>query len=140
MADSFYVEMRNAMLGAWTHSFVDLNTDNTRVGLRDEGTTALNLTTQVDLADIVTAIVAESANVGTPTVGVVAAGVFDHDNVTFTAVSGASVESLDYFKETGTDSTSPLICNIDSATGLPVTPNGGDITWTPNASGVFQIT
>ena len=140
MADAFYVEMRNAMLGAWTHSFVDLNTDNTRVGLRDEGTTALNLTTQIDLADIVTAIVAESANVGTPTVGSVAAGVFDHDNVTFTAVSGASVESLDYFKETGTDSTSPLICNIDSATGLPVTPNGGDITWTPNASGVFQIT
>lgn len=140
MADAFYVEMRNAMLGAPTHSVVDLNTDNTRIGLRDEGTTAINLTTQVDLADIVTAIVAESANLGTPTVGVVAAGVFDHDNVTFTAVSGASVESLDYWKETGTDSTSPLIMNIDSATGLPVTPNGGDITYTVHASGALQIT
>lgn len=140
MADAFYVEFRNSILGAPTHSAIDLNTDNTRVGLRDEGTTALNLTTQVDLADIVTAIVAESSNLASPTVGVVAAGVFDHADVTFTAVSGASVESLDYFKETGTDSTSPLICNIDSATGLPVTPNGGNITWTPNASGVFQIT
>lgn len=140
MADAFYVEYRNAMQGAWTHSFPDLNTDNVRVGLRDEGTTAINLTTQVDLADIVSAIVAESANVGSPTVGVVAAGVFDHADVTFTAVSGASVESLDYWKETGTDSTSPLLANIDSATGLPVTPNGGDITWAPNASGVWQIT
>ena len=140
MADAFYVEQRNAMFGAWTHSFVDLNTDNIRIGLRDEGTTALNLTTQVDLADIVTALVAESSNLTGLTVGVVAAGVFDHDNVTWTAVSGASVESLDYFKETGTDSTSPLVMNIDSATGLPVTPNGGDITFTPSGSGVVQNT
>ena len=140
MADAFYVEMRNAMLGAWTHSFVDLNTDNTRCALRDEGTTAINLSTQVDLADVVSAHVAESANLGTPTVGSVAAGVFDHDNVTFSEVTGDSCESIDYYKETGTDSTSPLICNIDSATGLPVTPNGGNITWTPSASGVFQIT
>ena len=140
MADAFYVEYRNAMLGAWTHSFPDMNTDTFRIGLRDEGTTALNLTTQVDLADVVTAHVAESGNLGSLTVGTVAAGVFDHADVTFTAVSGASVESLDYFKETGTDSTSPLLANIDSATGLPVTPNGGDITWAPSASGVWQIT
>jgi hypothetical protein len=140
MADSFYVEMRNAMLGAWTHSFVDLNTDNTRCALRDEGALALDLVGDFDLADTVAGHVAESANLGTPTVGVVAAGVFDHDNVTFSSVTGASCESIDYYKETGTDSTSPMICNIDSATGLPVTPNGGDITWTPSASGVFQIT
>ena len=138
MADASYVEFRNAILGAPTHSAIDLNTDTFRIGLRDEGTTAINLTTQVDLADVVSAHVAESGNLAGLTVGVVAAGVFDHDNVTFTAVSGASVESLDYFKETGTDSTSPPLWNIDSATGLPVTPNGGDITWTPSASGVYQ--
>lgn len=140
MADAFSVEYRNAMQGAWTHSFPDLNTDNLRVGLRDEGTTAIDMTTHVDLADIVAAIVAESANLTTPTVGSVAAGVFDHDNVTFSTVTGASVESLDYWKETGTDSTSPYLANIDSATGLPVTPNGGDIVYTPHTSGVWQIT
>ena len=140
MADAFYVEMRNAMLGAPTHSVVDLNTDTVKVALRDEGTVAINLTTHVDLADISTAIVGTAQTVTSPTVGVVAAGVFDHADVTFTAVTGNSVESLDYYKDSGVSTTSPLICNIDSATGLPVTPNGGDITWTPNASGVFQIT
>lgn len=140
MADAFYVEFRNAILGAPTHSVIDLNADNLRCALRDEGVSALNLTTQVDLADVVAGHVAESANLSALTVGVVAAGVFDHGNVTFSAVTGASCESIDYFKETGTDSTSPMICNIDSATGLPVTPNGGDITWTPSVSGVFQIT
>jgi hypothetical protein len=140
MADAFYQEFCNAILGAPTHSAIDLNTDDVKVGLRDEGVTAINLATQVDHADITSALVATSTNVGTPTVGVVAYGVFDHDNVTFSAVSGASCESLDYWKDSGVSATSPLICNLDSATGLPVTPNGGDITWTPNASGVFQIT
>lgn len=54
-------------------------------------------------------------------------------------MSGASVESLDYFKDSGVEATSPTLFNIDSATGLPVTPNGGDITWTPNVSGVVQV-
>ena len=142
MADAFYEEFRNAMFGEATHSVIDLSSggDNIRCALRDEGTTAINLATQVDLADVVSAHVAESANVGTQTVGSAAVGAFDHDNVTFSSVTGASVESIDYYKETGTDSTSPLIANIDSATGLPVTPNGGDIVWTPAAGGVVQIT
>lgn len=140
MADAFYEVFRNAILGNIVHSLPDLNTDDVRIVLRDEGADALNLADQ-DLADIAAgARIAVSAAVGSPTVGVVAVGAFDHDNVTFVAVSGASVESLDYYKHTGTDSTSPLIMNIDSATGLPVTPNGGDITWTPHASGVTQIT
>jgi hypothetical protein len=140
MADAFYVEQRNGMLGQWTHSFADLNTDTIKVALRDEGTTAIDLVAHVDLADVSTAHVGTAQTVGTPTVGSVAAGVFDHANVTWSAVTGASVESLDYYKDSGVAGTSPLICNIDSATGLPVTPNGGDITWTPSASGVFQIT
>lgn len=140
MADAFYEVFRNAILGNIVHSLPDLNTDDVRVVLYDEGADALNIADQ-DLADITAgARIAVSGAVGTPTVGVVAVGTFDHDNVTFTAVTGASVESLTYYKHTGTDSTSPLIVNIDSATGLPVTPNGGDITWTPHASGVFQIT
>ena len=140
MADAFYVEFRNAILGAATHSAIDLDGDNIKIGLRDEGTTAIDLATHVDLADVSSAHVDTSANLTSPTVGVVAAGVFDHADETFTGVSGASVESLDYYKDSGTAGTSPLICNIDSATGLPVTPNGGDIVWAPNASGVFQIT
>ena len=68
-------------------------------------------------------------------------GVFDGDDVTWTGVSGASVEALVFFrKNAGADTTWPLITYIDaSVTNLPVTPNGGDISSTWNASGIFAI-
>ena len=141
MADAFYAEYRNGMLGGGVHAQPNLATDDIRVALRDEGTVALNLATNIDLDDVSTAHVATSAAFASATVGTVAAGAFDHEDITFASVSGASVESLDYYNyETAVDTTSPMICNIDSSTGLPVTPNGGDITWTLAAGGVFQIT
>lgn len=68
-------------------------------------------------------------------------GNFDGDDVTYTAVSGASVEALVlYRKNAGANTTWPLICYIDtSVTGLPVTPNGGNITVTWNGSGIFKL-
>jgi hypothetical protein len=67
-------------------------------------------------------------------------GTFDAADVTFTSVTGVSVEALIIFKDTGTAGTSSLICFIDvAASGLPVTPNGGNITVTFNASGIFSI-
>ncbi len=77
----------------------------------------------------------------TKTIGVVAEGVFDGDNLTYTAVTGNSVEALViYRKNAGANTTWPLIAYIDTGvTGLPVTPNGGNITITWNASGIFQL-
>lgn len=68
-------------------------------------------------------------------------GVFDGANVTYTAVTGNSVEALVlYRKNAGANTTWPLVAYIDtSVTGLPVTPNGGDITITWNASGIFAL-
>lgn len=68
-------------------------------------------------------------------------GTFDGDNVTFTSVSGSSVEAIVlYRKNAGANTTWKLIAYIDTGvTGLPVTPNGGDITITWNASGIFTI-
>lgn len=67
-------------------------------------------------------------------------GVFDGGDVTFTAVSGATVEALVLYIDTGTAGTSRLVAYIDTGvTGLPVTPNGGDITITWNASGIFAL-
>ena len=48
-------------------------------------------------------------------------------------------ESVVELKDTGTTSTSNLIAFWDTATGLPVTPNGGDITVTFSASGHFTF-
>lgn len=67
-------------------------------------------------------------------------GVFDGSDVTFTAVTGSQVTKLVIYIDTGTGSTSPLVAFIDTGvTNLPVTPNGGDITITWNASGIFAL-
>lgn len=68
-------------------------------------------------------------------------GVFDADDITVTAVSGSSVESINLYKDTGTASTSPLILYVDTATGLAFTPNGGDLTiqWDNGANKIFAL-
>ncbi len=68
-------------------------------------------------------------------------GTFDGTDLTFTAVTGATVEALVlYRKNAGANTTWPLIAYIDTGvTGLPVTPNGGNITITWNASGIFTL-
>lgn len=67
-------------------------------------------------------------------------GTFDAANVTFTAVTGNSVEALVIYIDTGTAGTSRLVAYLDTGyTGLPVTPNGGDITVTFDAAGIFTL-
>ena len=67
-------------------------------------------------------------------------GTFDAADITFTAVTGATVEAIVLFLDTGTASDDKLIAYIDSASaGLPVTPNGGDINVVWNASGIFSL-
>lgn len=69
------------------------------------------------------------------------AGVADAADVTFSAVSGAAAGAVVIYKDTGTDTASQLIAYIDTATGLPVTPNGGDITisWDNGANRIFKL-
>ena len=38
----------------------------------------------------------------------------------------SSIEAIVIYVDTGTEATSPLVAFIDTATGLPITPNGGD--------------
>lgn len=68
-------------------------------------------------------------------------GTFDGTDLTYTAVSGPTVEALVlYRRNAGANTTWPLIAYIDTGvTGLPVTPNGGNITITWNASGIFTL-
>lgn len=70
-----------------------------------------------------------------------AAGVADADDITFTSVSGATVEALVIYQDTGTGTTSRLIAYIDTATGLPATPTGGDIsvTWDSGSNKIFKL-
>ena len=67
-------------------------------------------------------------------------GVFDAADVLFTAVTGAQVVALVIYIDTGNAATSPLVAFIDTGvTNIPVTPNGGDIAITWNASGIFAL-
>jgi hypothetical protein len=68
-------------------------------------------------------------------------GVADADDVTFTAVTGDPSEALVIYQHTGVDATSRLVAYIDTATGFPVTPNGGNITvtWDSGANRIFRL-
>jgi hypothetical protein len=70
------------------------------------------------------------------------AGVADADDLVLTAVTGDPSEAIILYKDTGVESTSALIAYIDTAaSGLPVTPNGGDITiqWSSGSNKIFKL-
>lgn len=74
-------------------------------------------------------------------------GCADAADSTFAQVSGPSIEAIVIYKEVldinnAVDETaSPLIAYIDTATGLPITPNGGDIivTWDNGTNRIFRL-
>jgi hypothetical protein len=83
-------------------------------------------------------LVGTDQQITTPTA---TSGTFDGDDVTFTAVSGSAVTALViYRKNAGANTTWRLVMYEDTGvTGLPVTPNGGNIVITWNASGIFTV-
>jgi len=143
MADTWYDEGRNGILGGAAgqavHAQPELFTNDIRVNLRDTAL-AVNVATQIDLADVVAAHEGTHSALTSKTVGTVAVGVFDHADEVFTAVTGATVEGLDYYDfQTAVTTTSPMLWHIDGWTGLPLTPNGGDVTLAPAAGGVYSL-
>lgn len=81
-------------------------------------------------------IVATSSNFGSKTSTL---GTADAGDVTFTSVTGSAASQIIIMRWTGTSGTSPLIARIDTYTGLPVTPNGGNITVSWPAGGLFIL-
>lgn len=133
MANAIYPLYKQALLDAAAN--VDLNDGTVKVALVDTGVYTYNAAHEFLTSLTGTVGTAQTINNTTVT-----NGLFDGDNVTFTAVSGNSVEALVIYIDTGSSATSRLVAYIDTGvTGLPVTPNGGDITITWNASGIFQL-
>ena len=68
-------------------------------------------------------------------------GVLDAADITHPSVTGSSAEALVlYVKNAGANTTWRLVAYIDTGvTGLPVTPNGGNIGTTWNASGILAL-
>ena len=120
---------------AAVNALPDFDTDAFRATLVDHAVVTPNPAVHDDLADYVTAVIAESSNLtgqAFPSMGVL-----DFADFTFPTVSGADCESLNWHLETGVDATSTWWLFIDTATGLPVTPNGGDINIVLNGSGLM---
>lgn len=134
--------MANALYPLWKEQLLQFTANNNlsagtvKVALIDTGVYTYNAADQFYLS-------ASVAAVGTPqTIGskTFTNGVFDGADVTYTSVTGSTVEALIIYIDTGSAATSPLVAYIDtSVTGLPVTPNGGNIDITWNASGIFAL-
>lgn len=91
------------------------------------------------LSDIASgAIIALSNTLTSPTISDLAA--FDSADPVFSAATGNQSEAIIGFVDTGDPATSRLIFYQDSeVAGLPITPNGGDITITVDAAGWFVL-
>jgi len=134
--------MANALYPLWKEQLLQFTANNNlsagtvKVALIDTGVYTYSAADQFYSS-------ASAAAVGTPqTIGskTFTNGVFDGADVTFTTVTGSTVEALILYIDTGSAATSPLVAYIDtSVTGLPVTPNGGNIDITWNASGIFAL-
>jgi hypothetical protein len=137
MASTWYPLFKEALLTGATNS--NPSTGNVKVVLVDSADYTYSATHQF-LSDVTSAgRVATSGNLTTKSF---TAGVFDADDVTFTAVTGDQSEALVIYIDTGTATTSRLMLYVDTASsGLPVTPNGGNITvtWDNGASKIAAL-
>jgi len=133
--------MANALYDKGRESFlkgeIAIASDDIKLALLSSGYTP-NLATHQFVTDLGANIVVRSGNLGSKTT---AAGVFDAADEVISAVTGSQVTRIAIYKDTTVDGTSRLIALIDSATNLPVTPNGGDITiqWDNGASKIFKL-
>lgn len=145
MANALFDKARESFLSQ--NPALDFDTDTLKATLIDTANYTVNLSTHQYMN---TNTVPASAKVGSPqTLGskTVAAGVADAGDLVFPTVSGASVEAIIIWKDGGGGGTSAsgttdlLIAYIDTATGLAVTPNGGDINvnWDNGANKIFKL-
>lgn len=135
MANTLYDFARQRFLEAQLNWL----TDTIKVILVDTGAYTPQTAVHQYVADI--PISARIAGPVTLTSKTTTGGAADAADVTFTSVTGPSIEAIIIYMDSGTEATSPLIAFIDTATGLPITPNGGDIivTWDNGTNKIFKV-
>ena len=106
-----------------------------------DATYTVNLATDAFLSDILVGKrVATSAAL--TTVADADDGIFNADPVVFTAVSGSAAPYLVVYRDTaGADTVKELLLYFDTLSGLPVTPNGTNVTvnWSTGTDKIFHI-
>jgi hypothetical protein len=127
---------------AFAQGLIDWNADDIRIALIDTALYTVDLANHDFLDDVavgsrVAVSAASLAGKASP------AGVCDATDHVISSVSGATIEAFIIYKHTGSDATARLIAYLDQAsvTGLPLTPNGGDVTiaFDNGANRIFKL-
>lgn len=138
MANAIYPKYKQSLLSG------DANTALTGTGatglwvaLIDTADESYNAADQF-YSDLTGAGIVAEIEVGSVTL---TSGVVDGADVVFPTVTGDQSEALIFYrKNAGANTTWRLVAYIDTGqTGLPVTPNGGNINVNWHASGIFAL-
>ncbi len=134
MANALYTSAKKNLLDA----AVNFGTADIRALLID--TSLYTFSAAHDFLDDVAAlsrIDAAVALTGLSTTG----GVFDAGDVTFPAPTTVTAGAVILYVHTGTPGTSKLLMFIDTATGIPLTTSGADVTvrWSNGASKIYAV-
>lgn len=134
MADAMYNYARESFLSG----LLNLLTANVKAVLVDTSLYTFSLTHQFLSSIPAGARVFTSGNLSTKTT---TDGAFNADPLVLTSVSGAVCSCIVLYVDTGAAGTSTLLVKLDTYSGLPVTPNGGNITitWPTDANKIFRI-
>lgn len=135
MANQLYPKAKEDFLSA----NLNMSSNTITIALVDTDVYTFS-TSHEDRADIPNSAVVAEALLASKTV---TSGVFDADDATFSTVTGANCEALVIYHtdSQGGNTSSRLIAYVDTATGLPILPNGGDITvrFSSGASKIFAL-
>lgn len=138
MANAIYPTYKQNLLAGTAGYDLDNNTtvDGPYLALIDTGAYTYNATHT--FYSQLTGIVGTDQRLTAPTV---VNGTFDAADLLFTSVTGATVEGFVIYRHnSGANTTWPLVEYYDQVGGgLPLTPNGGNVTVTFNAAGIFTL-
>lgn len=136
MATTMYGKARDSFLNAG----IDWGTANLQLIFVTTGYTPAYTTDQY-YTDVTSGAINAATPSGNLSSVTSSLGTANAANETVSSVSGSQFAYVILFKSTGTGSTSPLIMNIDTATGLPCTPNGGNIVvqWDTGTNKIFTL-
>ena len=138
MANAYYPKWKEARLQSTANAALDgTGTTGVYAALVDTGVYTYNATHEF-FSSVVAGQVGTEQEITTKTY---TNGTFDGADVTFPSVTGATAEAIVVFiKNAGANTTWRLVAYYDTGvTGLPVTPNGGNINCAWNASGILAL-
>ena len=135
MTARLYGKGREGFLGG----DIDWDADIIKVVAIDTANYSVSIDADEFLADIPAAArvsISDALTSKTKALGVAGAA-----NVVFQEVTGADIEAIALYQDTGNEATSRLIAYNDESADLPILPNGGDINlnWDAGVNKIFKL-